>query len=181
VVLENPNPPIEAFQNTMLLGTILPIIANGYQKLLKMVDDETDAAIAEGLTKTFRFHDYGGLCSKQQASLAESFTCVEKEMFFNEIEMPPQQWRTTVRSLLRVDIYGHEQPGFKHKGLKDLVSEMEQRQRARHDLLDAYEASGAMLQGTFGKKLCPGENSASRGCLQILQMAKHAIDVLVIA
>lgn len=107
MVLENPNPPIEAFQNTMLLGTILPIIANGYQKLLKMVDDETDAAIAEGLTKTFRFHDYGGLCSKQQASLAESFTCVEKEMFFNEIEMPPQQWRTTVRSLLRVDIYGH--------------------------------------------------------------------------
>jgi hypothetical protein len=91
----------------MLLGTILPIIANGYQKLLKMVDDETDAAIAAGLTKTFRFHDYGGLCSKQQMALAESFTCVEKEMFFNEIEMPPQQWRTTVRSLLRVDIYGH--------------------------------------------------------------------------
>jgi len=48
-----------------------------------------------------------------------------------------------------------EQPGFKHKGLKDLVSEMEQRQRARHDLLDAYEASGAVLQGTFGKRLVP--------------------------
>jgi hypothetical protein len=90
----------------MLLGTILPIIANGYQKLLKMVDDATDVAISAGLNKTFRFHDYGGLCSKQ-ASVAEAFTCVEKEMFFNEIEMPPQQWRTTVRSLLRVDIYGH--------------------------------------------------------------------------
>jgi hypothetical protein len=47
--------------------------------------------------------------------------------------------------------YPTEQPGFKHKGLKDLVSEMEQRQRARHELLDAYEASGAMLTGTFGR------------------------------
>lgn len=55
VVLENPNPPIESFQNMMLLGTILPIIANGYHRLLKMVDDETDKATASGSTKTFRF------------------------------------------------------------------------------------------------------------------------------
>ena len=48
-----------------------------------------------------------------------------------------------------------EQPSFKHKGLKDLVSEMEERQRVRHDLLDAYEASGAVLPGTFGKRLVP--------------------------
>jgi hypothetical protein len=65
VALEMPNPPIEGFQNTMLLGTILPIIANGYQKLLKMVDQETDAAVAGGQTKTFRFHDYGGFCGRQ--------------------------------------------------------------------------------------------------------------------
>jgi hypothetical protein len=106
----------------MLLGTILPIIANGYGRLLKMIDDETDLAIAMGQTKTFRFHDYGGTCIRQE-TVQQTMACVGKELFFNAVEMPPTQWRTTVRALLRVDIYGHEQESFKHKGLKDLVSE----------------------------------------------------------
>ena len=183
VVLDNPNPPIEAFQNTMLLGTVLPIIANGYARLLKMIDDETDAAVAAGQTKTFRFHDYGGLCGKQQTVL-EAMTCVEKEMAFNAVEMPPVQWRTTVRALLRVDIYGHEQPGFHHKGLKDLVAEMEFRQQTRHDMLDAEMAAGNLNMtylghGQIGDKACLGEKT--RGCLEILKMAKIAIDSLVIA
>lgn len=177
VVLENPNPPIESFQNTMLLGTILPIIANSYQKLLKMIDDETEYAIALGNSKTFRFHDYGGMCGKQ-TDLESSMICMEKEIFFNSVEMPPHQWRSTVRALLRVDIYGHEQSGFKHKGLKDLVNEMEGRQRARHELLDAHAAAGSMKLGAFGSKLCLGEQS--HGCLQVLNMAKIAIDNLAI-
>lgn len=65
VAIDNPNPPIESFQNTMLLGTILPIIANAYQRVLKIVDDEATAAEAAGQTLTFRFLDYGGLCGSQ--------------------------------------------------------------------------------------------------------------------
>ncbi|KUJ20527.1 uncharacterized protein LY89DRAFT_579338 [Mollisia scopiformis] len=178
IVLDNPNPPIESFQNTMLLGTILPIIANSYQKLLKMVDDETDAAEAAGETKTFRFQDYGGLCGKQK-TVEHTMACLDKELMFNAVEMPAHQWRTTVRALLRVDIYGHEQDGFRHKGLKDLVGEMELRQRTRHDMLDAHVAAGNMEYGSFGQKLCLGEQT--HGCLQILKMAKVAIDALVIA
>jgi hypothetical protein len=183
VVLHDPNPTIDAFQNTMLLGTVLPIIANGYGRLLKMIDEETDAAIAAGQTKTFRFHDYGGLCGRQETVL-EAMTCVEKEMAFNAVEMPPMQWRTTVRALLRVDIYGHEQPGFHHKGLKDLVADMEFRQRTRHNLLDAHMASGdldtsCLGHGEMGKELCLGEKT--KGCLEIFKIAKLAIDALVIA
>jgi hypothetical protein len=120
VLLNIDVPPIESFQNTMLLGTILPIIANGYQKLLKMIDEEAEAASAAGRMKVFQFQDYGGMCGNRLTALG-ALQCVEKEMLFNAIEMPPAQWRTTVRALLRVDIYGHEQPGFTHKGLKDLV------------------------------------------------------------
>jgi len=185
IVLETPNPPIEAFQNTMLLGTILPIIANGYQKLLWKIDQETEVAEAAEEQKTFRFQDYGGLCGKQQIN-REAMNSVEKELFFNSVEMPPQQWRSTVRALLRVDIYGHEQEGFKHKGLKDLVSEMEHRQKFRHEMVDAYVAAesgplqlGTMDMGAFGQKLCSGDQT--HGCLQILNMAKVAIDSLLIA
>lgn len=188
IVLEDPNPPIEAFQNTMLMGTILPIIANGYHRLLKMIDDKTDQAIAAGSTMTFKFHEYGGMCGKQE-SVEAAMTCLEKEMFFNAVQMPPHQWRNTVRALLRVDIYGHEQHGFKHKGLKDLVAEMEQRQLARHELLDAWVLNGgtfgSMGTGPYGQKLCLGEQNnfgvEPRACMQILRMAKYAIDNLVIA
>jgi hypothetical protein len=178
VVLENPNPPIESFQNTMLLGTILPIIANGYARLLKMIDDETDLAVSLGETKTFKFHEYGGMCGKQE-DIESAVVCLEKEMFFNAVEMPPNQWRNTVRAMLRVDIYGHEEGNFKHKGLKDLVAEMERRQMARHELLDSHVRAGGIAgMGPFSEKICLGEQSY--GCLQILKMAKIAIDNLTI-
>ncbi|KAH8599030.1 hypothetical protein B0O99DRAFT_505423 [Bisporella sp. PMI_857] len=185
VLLDNTTPPIESFQNTMLLGTILPIVANGYGRLLKMIDEETEAAQAAGETKTFKFHEYGGLCVKSETT-DEMLDCAQEEMMLSKMEMSPAQWRTTVRALLRVDIYGHEQSGFKHKGLKDLVSEMEYRQRTRHEILDARAAAGTLdttqlghgfFQTNDGK--CLGEQT--RGCLDILQMAKIAIDNLVIA
>jgi hypothetical protein len=164
----------------MLLGTILPIIANGYARLLKMIDDETDLAIALGETKTFKFHEYGGMCGKQE-DVESAVACLGKEMFFNAVEMPPNQWRNTVRAMLRVDIYGHEEGNIKHKGLKDLVAEMERRQMARHELLDSVRAGGTINTvgtGFFREKICLGEQSY--GCLQILKLAKVAIDNLTI-
>jgi hypothetical protein len=189
VLLDSPTPPIESFQNIMLLGTILPIIANGYGRLLKMIDEETDAATNAGQMKEFKFQDYGGLCGGQQ-SIQQAIACAEKDLLFNAVEMPPVQWRTTVRALLKVDIYGHEQEGFKHKGLKDLVSEVEYRQRTRHEMLDAQLAAGSLDQsklghGLFYMQTSDGEprcaDEKSRGCLEILKMAKIAIDNLVIA
>lgn len=100
--------------------------------------------------------------------------------------MPPHQWRTTVRALLRIDIYGHEQEGFRHKGLKDLISEMEIRQQARHSMLDEAHAAGILGHGMFGQN-CVGQQAASSEsgslytCLQVLNIAKMAIDNLVIA
>jgi hypothetical protein len=108
-------------------------------------------------------------------------------MFFKPIEMPAWQWRTTVRALLRVDIYGHEQGGFKHKGLKDLVTDMEERQKARHVMVDAHRAAGTLTtghaNGLFGGHQCgTGESGeATYTCLQILSVAKRAIDTLIIA
>ena len=128
--------------------------------------------------KTFKFNDYGGMCGKT-TNIADAITCFEKTMFFEAVEMPPQQWRTTVRAMLRVDIYGHEQPGFKHKGLRDLVSEMEFRQKTRHEMLDAHARHGLMSADAFQGRLCPGERVHT--CLEVLKAPKFAIDQLVIA
>jgi hypothetical protein len=173
VLLERDTPPIEAFQNIMLLGTILPTIADGYQRLLRMVDEETEAAAAAGRTKTFRLLEYGGLCGRQQ-DIQEAMVCDKEAMFVNNVEMPPQQWRSSVRALLRIDIYGHDMPNLKHKGLKDLVEDMENRQKARHAMV------GVQGVGLMGKSEDCKDNT-THGCLQIVAWAKVAIDNLIIA
>jgi hypothetical protein len=182
IVVEHRKPAIDGFQNTMLLGTLLPIIAHGYQRLIQMIDEEADAAVAARKTKTFEFQEYGGLCATQTTIKGE-MACIEKEMMFNAVEMPPMQWRNTVRALLRVDIYGHEAAGYKSKGLKGLVAEIEQRQQARHDWLDTLpeDELKEVSVGTFGPgpRTCLGEQT--HGCIQILEMAKIALDNLVIA
>jgi hypothetical protein len=162
-VLRDRSPSIDVFQNIMLLGTILPTIADGYYRLLKMVDDETEAAAAAGQTKTFRFQEYGGL-SEHQQPLQVALSCAEQQKFFNDMEMPPQQWRATVRALLRIDIYGHEMPGYKHKGLKDLVGDLELRQKARHEIVGIQ---GTGLMGT-GEQCENAHNPSIHGCLQIV-------------
>ena len=177
-------PLIESFQNTMLLGMLLPIVAHGYHRLLDMVDKEANAAIAARQSKTFNLHDYGGLCGREVNS-QDALPCVEKDLLYNIVDMPPVQWRTTVRALLRTDIYGHETTGFKYKGLKDLVSEMEYRQRVRHELIDAAEAAGTLDSRLLGHgfRHKPGAcgDSDTQSCLQMIKMAKHAIDELLIA
>lgn len=181
--LENTTPLIEGFQNTMLLGTVLPIIANSYKTLLQMVDTETELATAAGQLKKFRFHDYGGLCP-QQETVEQALDCATKEMFFAEVDMPPAQWRNTVQTLLRVDIYGHGGADYQdnhHKGLKELVATMENRQIARHAALDIKIAAGYIHPGHFGlhdKQKCLGERDSPFACLQIIKMAKMAIDDL---
>lgn len=185
IQVTTPIPLIESFQNTMLLGTLLPIVAHGYQRLLDMVDEEANAAIAARQTKTFNLYDYGGLCGRE-VNPQDAFPCVERDFLYNTINMPPVQWRTTVRALLRVDIYGHETPGFKHKGLKDLVGEMEYRQRVRHELIDAAEAAGTLDPRLLGHGFRPKSgktcsDSDTPQCLQMIKMAKHAIDELLIA
>ncbi|KAG9234138.1 hypothetical protein BJ875DRAFT_377130 [Amylocarpus encephaloides] len=182
VMVEKKMPMIDGFQNIMLLGTLLPIIVHGYHKLLQMIDDEMNAALAAGATKSFRFHDYGGLCQVQQTIKGE-MACLEKEMMFKPVDMPPMQWRNTIRALLRVDIYGHEHAGFKHKGLKGLVEEIEQRQIARHKWLDTLppeQLEELHAEAPFtSRRTCLGEQT--HGCIQILEMAKKSLSNLVIA
>jgi hypothetical protein len=160
-------PPIEAFQNTMLLGTILPIIANGYKKLLVMVDEETGKAKALGIKKVFRITAYGGLCGRD--------TLCGEAKHLNDAVMEPDEWRAAVRALLRVDVYGMD--GVT-SGLRGIISEMEQRQRLRHKEMHQLQEN-ELPPHEVGHRECRGEKDML--CLRILDTAKTSIDTLVIA
>lgn len=118
--------------------------------------------------------------------MEQALPCAMRDLFTNAVEMPASQWRSTIRALLRVDIYGHEQGDFKHKGLRDLITDMENRQKARHALIDAHGTAGTMQHGMYGQRLCAadhvnGDGEKFHACLQMLSMAKTAVDNLIIA
>ncbi|KAL3420901.1 hypothetical protein PVAG01_07346 [Phlyctema vagabunda] len=194
VVLGDETPPIESFQNTMILGTLLPVIANGYGRLLEMVDIEATAAANRGESKTFNLQRYGGFnnCSISNPTPQRLLKIREDEQMFSNKEMQPDMWRTCVRQMLKIDIYGFEskEEGCEYKGLKNILQEMEDRQRTRHHILDAHRKAGTIDQiypnlrgGHFhgnrnAPQECLGEKTST--CLQIIQIAKYAIDALVI-
>jgi hypothetical protein len=161
-------PPIDAFQNMMLLGTILPIIANGYKRLLVMVDEETQKAKSLGIKKVFRISAYGGLCNPD--------TLCAKAEHLDEAAMEPDEWRVAVRGLLRVDVYGMD--GVT-PGLRGIISEMEQRQRLRHKEMHRLQQENGFSDHDIGQRKCLGEKDML--CLRILDTAKISIDTLVIA
>ncbi|WYZ34707.1 hypothetical protein EsH8_I_000983 [Colletotrichum jinshuiense] len=184
-------PPMQSFQNMMMLGAILPATANAYAKILELIETEAAQAKKEGRSITFRFSDYGGLWGELRRN---DSACGASDAFDNR-EMDPNSWRLSIRGLLKVDLYGYDierrdEAGFAvpyhHLGLKDVIKEMEARSINRHDQLDAIVAAGLphpVLHAEQNLMVREGQTDRKedRNCLKIIEMARVALDKLVIA
>ncbi|RGP65643.1 hypothetical protein FLONG3_9146 [Fusarium longipes] len=180
------SPPIQAFQNLMLLGTLVPSACNAYARILEMVDEETALAKKEGRTFWFAFRDIGGLWGCVGGT---NKNCTTYQTYNNK-DMPPDMWRLTIRGLLRLDVYGlnemdQDMPGaatYRQLGLKDVVDQLEERSRQRHEALDARIAAGHSHNGISGviypSKSC---GPSERTCTRVLETARIALENLVIA
>lgn len=179
-------PPIQAFQNLMCLAALIPSACNAYASILEMLDDEAAAAKREGRTIYFSFRDIGGL----YGSLGEHSQCSAAQNLHNQW-LSPDTWRTAMRSILRIDVYGFSADGGHREsspvlyqlGLKDVVRLLDERSCRRHDKMDALVAQGRMpnthyimMPGPY--KPVPPEQ---RNCIKILEAARIALDNLVIA
>lgn len=179
-----------AFQNTMLLGALLPSIADAYYRILELIDAEATRAIATHTHLTFNLAEYGGTWGE----LSSSFGPVDdKTLAHNETKvMDPAAWRRSVRSLLKIDVYGVNNNNcrgetaaaaarFHQIGLRDLVAEMDEKSRGRHAEIDALiEAGLSAPTGLNGLQA-----SHSRGkephCRHVVELAREAVDNLHIA
>ncbi|KAF9879309.1 hypothetical protein CkaCkLH20_03542 [Colletotrichum karsti] len=184
-------PPMQSFQNMMMLGTILPATANAYAKILELIDDEATRAKQEKRKITFRFAEYGGLWGEMSRGDDE---CGAVERYDNR-EMDPDIWRQSVRALLKIDVYGYDferkdstgkRAPYHHFGLRDAIKEMEDRSNNRHDALDAMVAAGhphPMLHTQYSLMVPENKSDSKedRNCLKIIEMARVALDKLVIA
>lgn len=185
-------PPIQGFQNMMLLGALLPTACNAYAAILEMVDAETARAKEEGRSFFFAFKDIGGLWGRivDDPQTGDGGPCNTLQNYNNRT-MPPDMWRTTIRAIMRLDVYGlgevaeHDpRPGYVQQGLKDVVVLLDERSRRRHDQIDHMIESGEMpkqmpyLLFPGGIRSVPPEQ---RNCVRIIETARSALDNLVIA
>lgn len=160
------SPPMKSLQNNMLIGTLLPVIADGYKRLLKMIDDRYTSACLTNSKISFNSGSYGGF--KTVTGLTCDATLCPESL------IEPAAWRAAMRALLRGDVYGIDE---EYGGLKGLIKEMEGRQRRRHDELDRLRGEG--LLPLVEEKMCLGERD--RTCERILDLARDALEKLVIA
>jgi hypothetical protein len=158
--------PFDAFQNTMLLGTLLPIIVNSYKRLLEIVDHEVIMAQTAGYKMSLGINQDDGFWDQVRLR-------AENESLENTL-MEPDNWRIAVHRILRTDIYGHE---MMPSGLKGIIAEMERRQQRAHTDMDSLKNSGSF--NGLQQRQCLGERNAP--CLQILSVTKIAMESLAIA
>ncbi|ELQ40620.1 hypothetical protein OOU_Y34scaffold00414g51 [Pyricularia oryzae Y34] len=178
-------PTVQSYQNMLILGALLPSIANAYHRILAMVDAEVARATAQGLEIPFSLEQYGGLWGRLGTDACSNVAALERQT------LAPIMWRTTVRALLRVDVYGYKFAdqtandsmktlARRQVGLRDIVDYLLERQRMRHAMMDELWASGKMLypQMHAHQPTVPGDK---HNCERILEVARISIEHLVIS
>ncbi|OPB46797.1 Zn2Cys6 transcriptional regulator [Trichoderma guizhouense] len=195
-------PPISRFQSMMCLGALVPSACNAYASILEMVDRDTERAKQENQMLYFSYKDVGGIWTRVAAedSAGNSPDC-ELLRSYNNRFLEPDTWRTTMRAILKVEVYGFNNRTASaassldcnsscsyvnvHRGLKDVVTLLDEKNQRRHDIADALMQSNQhhiissspyfLMSGP--PKPCPRED---RHCMRMLDMARMALSNLVI-
>ncbi|KAI1659733.1 hypothetical protein F4813DRAFT_351773 [Daldinia decipiens] len=181
----SPGPDMmRSFQNLMLLAALIPSIVHAYQRILQAVDAESRRATAERRRLVFRLRGLGGILWGCGPAEGESICMAAGAL--DRREMEPAMWRLTVRALLKADVYGLSDIDAAevdtspiHIGLKDIVSQMEQKSRAWHACTDALAATGNWQPPDCGMALHTQGEAPT--CQKVIAIAKAVIDALVIA
>ena len=177
--------PLLSLQSMLLLGALLPSLCNAYKQILQMVDGEAAKAAEQRRQIAFALSDYGGFWG--QFANKKPACCGSPEDFAGGRLLDPYLWRSTVRALLRMDVYGvsySTQGGSFYRsvnqpGLKDIIAMLEERSRSRHERLDALVEAGTLVPppGCDYMPLASGERPT---CLRIVDMAKKSMSELII-
>ncbi|PHH73837.1 hypothetical protein CDD83_4659 [Cordyceps sp. RAO-2017] len=191
---------MQAFQSLMLLGALLPSACNAYASILEMVDDEAAAAAAAGCALFFSLKRVGGLRHDDEDPPSPSASSAPEEEEQEPVllalrrldgrHLEPDTWRRAVRAVLKMDVYGPAAADgpttttTTHKGLWQVVAQLEEAARRRHQIADELLASGLLpprsryLMAPASQPPCPPEQ---RNCVRIVETARMALERLVIS
>ncbi|RFU75291.1 fungal transcriptional regulatory [Trichoderma arundinaceum] len=192
--------PISRFQNFMCLGALVPSACNAYASILEMVDRDTERAKQEYRLLYFSFKEVGGIWGSliDDGTPSSSPDCALLKSYNNKY-LEPDIWRTTIRAILKVDVYGFDHRTasvstsldcgtppqvYLHRGLKDVIARLDEKNQKRHDIADALMQSSQVfphspyLLFSGPPKPCPRED---RHCVRMLDVARSALSNLVIS
>jgi hypothetical protein len=167
----------------MILASMFPAIVNAYNNLTELVDSKANAAKGSGQQLLFELGGMGGLWG----SLAkEKRKCEE---YYNNLMMDSDTWRSTLRALLRADLYGvdikiHEGKEnmalYHHKGLWDIVQEMRAMSSNTRDKLSEANDGRPQIdaQDPFTER-CKLKHKSD--FLRAIEMAQLSLQKLVIS
>ena len=157
---------VPPFQSMMFIGTLLPLIAEGYSRVLRWIDDEADAVAAAQGKKTLKMADF----SLETAGLHTGMP--DCPMSF-EVELEPAEWRRLARQVVQRDVSGGDDGASASRlGLLGLLEQMRKRQQTRH--------SQPPEQPPCGKNMPGARAGETPLCLRIIQNISDVIRCLEI-
>ena len=152
ITLLDGRPPVQAFQNLMILSALLPSIAHAYQRIVTMVDEETARATAANVRLRICLTAYGGVWGHMARW---DNACAGTSSMDNSVVDPPL-WRLVVRALLKMDVYGIH---LDREDIEDENSIGGVNQAAMSAIKSSmYSSTGGPQNGNTGK----GSNGAAR-------------------
>lgn len=151
-----------------MLGTLIPVIADGYKRILQMIDCEANSASLLDIKMSLSQYEFQ--IPPEMGNYTECCP-LDGEDIKN---LSPSVWRTTLRAFLRWDVYGSTD-FMPSAGLKGLVTQMENTCKARHECLVRMREE---LQ--LDPSLPPFPADKDRLCTKVLDAAKTAMNDLII-
>lgn len=178
-------PPMQSFQNMMLLATLVPSACNAYTAIVGMIDRESNLAMQQGRRIFFSMREMGGLWEHEAVS---GRALPADLMEFDDTDLGPREWRRIMLVIIRLDVYGDraKQPNRPSgspsmMGLSDVVAALDERSQKRHALVDASIAAGTLPQHRHYMMTPRSCKPEDRNCVRVLEVARMALNNLVIA
>ncbi|PKS11995.1 hypothetical protein jhhlp_001291 [Lomentospora prolificans] len=184
-------PPMQSYQNMMLLSALLTSLSNSYFHLLEIIDCAAAEARSRNEMLHFSFRRLGGVWDDLNSS--DSGGCL-LALVINDSDLDPEVWRLAMRAVLRYEIYGFTTessnpsctanglPQPQHFGLAQAVHDLEERSRLRHEKLDKLVAAGHVVTcSPLGKHTVTPPGGEKPQCMMVIESVKLALDRLSIA
>ncbi|KAJ6788540.1 hypothetical protein PWT90_10974 [Aphanocladium album] len=173
---------MQSFQNMMLLATLVPSACNAYTAIVEMIDRETHMATQQGRRIHFSLREVGAVWD-----VGGSPWLPADILQFDNTELEPHDWRRLLLAIIRLDVYGNREqrpsrlagpPGT--LGLSDVVSLLDERSSKRHELVDASIAAGTLPEHRHYMMTPRSCKPEDRHCVRILEVARIALNSLVL-
>ncbi|KAL7820072.1 hypothetical protein V8C26DRAFT_394274 [Trichoderma gracile] len=183
--------PSSRVQSSVYLGVFIPAACNAYKSILAKVDSDVEQAKEDGRLIHFSLQEVGGILAR---FMNEGRTCTSVDYArlkcYNNKALKPDDWRTNMRAIIKVDVYGSNHlatfgwldrsiPSHVslYRGLNDVVLLLDERNNKRHDMAES------LMQACYGHAAQPMscQRRPQRHCVSMLDQARMALNSLVIS